>query len=106
MNKYDARTTLANEKFFYANCSKVKHLPEGVRARVKPSHPDVEEEELAPISLKKFVNDISHCSDCKNNPAFYLSSKRVPICIKHWNIIADAPVAWTKEGKITLLAEV
>jgi len=93
---------------------KVKYLPEGVKVHeppetvvdVKPSPPDVEEEELAPVSLKKFVNDISHCPDCKTKPAFFLSSKRVPVCIKHWNIIADAPVAWTKEGKITLLAGV
>jgi len=93
---------------------KVKYLPEGVKVYeppeavvdVKPSPPDVEEKELVSISLKKFVNDISHCPDCKTKPVFFLSSKRVPVCIKHWNIIADAPVAWTKEGKITLLAGV
>jgi hypothetical protein len=67
---------------------------------------DAEEEELARISLKKFVNDISRCPDCKNNPFFFLSSKKVPVCMKHWNMIADEPVAWTEEGKITLLAEV
>jgi hypothetical protein len=97
-----------------ANCSKVKYLPEGVEVYepsetvvdVKPSTPDVEEKELAHISLKKFVNDISRCSNCKTKPDIFLSSKRVPLCIKHWNIIADAPVAWTKEGKITLLAGV
>jgi hypothetical protein len=97
-----------------ANCSKVKCLPEGVEVYepsetvvdVKLSASNVEEEKLAHINLKKFVSDISHCPDCKTNPAFFLSSKRVPVCIKHWNIIADAPVAWTKEGKITLLAGV
>jgi hypothetical protein len=73
---------------------------------VKPFHLGVEEEELARINLKKFVKDISHCPDCKNNPAFFLSSKKVPVCIRHWNLIADALVAWTEEGKITLLAEV
>jgi hypothetical protein len=26
--------------------------------------------------------------------------------MKHWNQIADAPVVWTEEGKIVLLAEV
>ena len=103
-----------NEKFFIINCSKVKCLLEIVKVHepsetvvdVKPSIPDVEGKELAPISLKKFVNDISNCPDCKTNPAFFLTSKKVPVCIKHWNIIADAPVAWTKEGKLTLLAEV
>jgi len=92
----------------------VKCLPEGVKGYeppetvvdVKPSAPNVEEEKLAPISLKKFVNDISRCPNCKTKPDIFLSSKRVPLCIKHWNIIADAPVAWTKEGKITLLAGV
>ncbi len=97
-----------------ANCSKVKYLPERDKVYepsetvvdVKPSTPDVEEEKLAPISLKKFVNDISHCPNCKTKPDIFLSSKRVPLCIKHWNIIADAPVTWTKEGKVTLLAGV
>jgi len=64
-----------------------------------------EENGLARISLRKFVNEISHCPDCKTNPVFYLSSKRVPICRKHWNIIANEPVAWTEEGKIFLLPE-
>ncbi len=63
-----------------------------------------EEDGLARISLRKFVDEISHCPDCKTNPVFYLSSKRVPICRKHWNIIANEPVAWTEEGKIILLA--
>jgi len=73
---------------------------------VQYSPTDAEEEELARISLKKFVNDISRCPDCKNKPFFFLSSKKVPVCMKHWNQIADAPVVWTEEGKITLLAEV
>lgn len=69
-------------------------------------HLDVEDEESGPNKLKKFVNDISNCIDCKTNPAFFLSSRKIPVCRKHWNIIADLPIAWTKEGKIMLLTEV
>jgi hypothetical protein len=69
-------------------------------------HLDVEDEESGPIKLKKFVNDISNCIDCKTNPAFFLSSRKVPVCRKHWNVIADLPVTWTKEGKIMLLTGV
>jgi hypothetical protein len=67
---------------------------------------DVDEEGLGAISLKKFVSDINNCADCRTNPAFFLSSREVPVCARHWNAIAEAPIAWTKEGKIRLLTGV
>ena len=80
--------------------------PPDAVVRVNSFSPVVEEEKLPRISLKKFVNDINHCPDCRNNPAYFLSSKMIPVCMEHWNLIADAPIVWTEEGKIILLKEV
>ncbi len=77
------------------------NIPDAAVMRVHS--PECEEEELASIDLRRFVNDISNCLDCRIKPAFYLSSKRIPVCMKHWNLIADAPVIWTKEGEIAHL---
>ena len=51
------------------------------------------------FDLEQFLNDISHCPECKAHPAVFLTSGKIPVCKEHWNILADELVEWTEEGK-------
>ena len=55
------------------------------------------------IDLSEFSNEISHCADCKANPAVFLTDKRISVCQKHWNILAEAPVEWSEDGNFMVV---
>jgi len=43
---------------------------------------------------KHRMTEYRNCEDCKKNPALYITSERIGLCQKHWNLLASSDVEW------------
>jgi len=54
--------------------------------------------ELQDNLQKALIMGIGECPKCKSNLVVFVTAKRIPLCLEHWNSLADSDIEWSSEG--------
>jgi len=44
--------------------------------------------------LESFLKAIDGCSECQSNPLASITSEQIPLCKKHWYVLATTNIEW------------
>jgi hypothetical protein len=44
--------------------------------------------------LDAFVERIKDCEQCRNNPHVLITKNKIPVCLFHWQVLADSDLEW------------